>query len=167
MAQQPSTMSSPEVQVKQVAVENEAQINGRAGVASPNPPSTNLPASVKLESSQPPSPVFVTGKVPFVNPVQTPRVSVNDRVVNDTPPNMSVNLREDFINEASAGHKPLMPNLITRGGTGQVETNSRPDDADEVVSGANPVGSGPIVDPQQPKVTPPIVNAPSPEADFE
>lgn len=167
MAQQPSTMSSQDVQVKQGAVDRASQIKGRAGVASANPPSTNLPASVKLESSQPPLPVPVMGKVPFMNPVQTPRVGVNERVVNDTPPNMSVNIREDFLNEASAGHQPLTPTLISAGSTGQIETGLRPSDPNEKVIGTNPVGSGPVINPQQPSVTMPIVDAPLPERTFE
>lgn len=166
MAQQPSTMSTIAVSVKQGAVDRASQIKGRAGVISPNPPSTSLPASIHLESDAPP-PIPSTGKVPFMNPVQTPRVAINARSANNTPPNLSANLREDFISEASAGHMPLMPNLIIQGSTGQVETNGRPNDADKTLSGANPVGSGPIINPQQPSVTMPIVNAPLPERTFE
>lgn len=166
MAQQPSTMSSPAVQVKQGAVDRASQIKGRAGVISANPPSTNLPATVHLGSDAPP-PIPSTGKVPFFNPVETPRVAANARVANATPPNLSQNVREDFINEASAGHMPLSPQLISAGSTGQIETNMRPDDSDKKVTGTNPVGSGPVVNPQQPAVSMPIVNSPSPESTFE
>ncbi len=167
MAQQPSTMSTPAVSIKQGAQDRASQAKGRPGVASANPPSTNLPASVKLASSQPPLQIPIMGKVPFINPVQTPRAAEDDRMFNNTPPNMSVNLREDFINESSAGHQPLTPQLISRGSTGQFETSGRPNDADQVLSGSNPVGSGPAINPQQPSVTMPIVPPPSPEAAFE
>lgn len=165
MAQIPSTMSTPAVSIAQGKKEADAQQKSRAGVASANPPSTNLPPSVKLASDAPP-PIPSTGTVPFVNPVQTPRVAVNARTANDAPPNMSVNLREDFINEA-VGSQPLAPTLISAGSTGQIETNLRPSDADTKVTGANPVGSGPVIDPQQPEVSMPVVNAPVPEQNFE
>jgi len=166
MAQQPSTMSTVAVSIKQGAVDQASQIKGRAGVASANPPSTSLPASIHLESDSPP-PIPSTGVVPFMNPVQTPRVAANARTANNTPPNLSVNVREDFISEASAGHQPLTPTLISAGSTGQIETGLRPDDADKKVIGTNAVDSGPVIDPQQPSVTMPIVNAPLPERTFE
>lgn len=166
MPQIPSTMSTPAVSIAQGKKEQDAQQKSRAGVASANPPSTSLPASIHLESTAPP-PIPETGKVPFMSPVQSPRVAEANRTVNNTPPNMSVNLREDFVNEASAGHQPLTPNLIIQGSTGQVETNGRPNDADKTLTGANPVGSGPVINPQQPTVTTPIVNAPLPERNFE
>lgn len=165
MPQIPSTMSTPAVQIAQVVEENAAQYQSRAGVASANPPSTSLPASVKLESDAPP-PIPSTGKVPFMNPVETPRAAEAARTVNNTPPNMSVNLREDFINEA-VGSKPLAPNLIVLGGVGQEQTNARPDDSDEKLTGTNPVGSGPLIVPQPPTVVTPIVAPPSPEGNFE
>lgn len=166
MAQQPSTMSTPAVQVKQGAVDRASQIKGRAGTATANPPSTNLPASVKLASDAPP-PIPSTGYVPFMNPVQTPRVEATHRTVNKTPPNLSVNVREDFVNESSAGHTPLTPQLISAGSTGQIETGLRPNDSDKKITGTNPVGSGPVVNPQQPTITPPVTNAPLPERSFE
>lgn len=166
MAQQPSTMSTIAVSVKQGAVDRASQIKGRAGVASANPPSTSLPASVRLESDAPP-PIPSTGVVPFMTPMQTPRVAANARTANNTPPNLSVNVREDFISEASAGHVPLSPTLIAAGSTGQIETGLRPNDSDKKVIGTNVVGSGPIINPQQPTVTMPIVNAPLPERTFE
>jgi len=162
MAQIPSTMSSPAVQVAQAPKDREAQVKSRGGVASPNPPSTNLPASVKLESSQPPLPVPITGQVPTMNPVETPRAAEDARTVNNTPPNMSVNLREDFVNE-TLGSKPLAPNLIADGAGQQTLTSARPNDADQRLSGANPVGSGPVLPPDQPEVTPPVVGPSAPE----
>lgn len=167
MAQQPSTMSTPAVQVKQGAVDRASQIKGRAGVASANPPSTNLPASVHLEGPNPP-PIPSTGVVPHMNPVQTPRVEANHRTVNKTQPNLSVNVREDFINESSAGHMPLAPQSISAGSTGQIETGLRPNDSDKKIIGTNPVGSGPVVNPQQPALTGGTpTNAPLPERSFE
>lgn len=166
MSQIPSTMSTPAVQVAQVKQERAAQTASRAGVASANPPSTNLPASIHLEGSAPP-PIPSTGKVPFMNSVETPRLAEAGRTVNNTPPNMSVNLREDFISEASAGHMPLMPNVIVTGGVGQEQTSGRPGASDGKLSGANPVGSGPIINPQSPTVTMPIVVPAAPQSTFE
>lgn len=139
----------------QAAAEFTAQTESRGGETSPNPPSTDLPASVRLMSDAPP-PIPSTGTVPFVNPVLTPRAAELARTVNDAPPNMSVNLREDFINEAVGG-KPLDPTLISAGGTGQDQVNGRPGESDMPLSGPNPVGSGPIISPDQPAVTLPIV----------
>jgi hypothetical protein len=78
---------------------------------------------------------------------------------------MSVNLREDFINEAEGGHTPLMPNIIGRDAQ-QVMTDGRPSDPDQVMTGANAVGTGPIIDPQQPTVIPPVVAPPAPLDDL-
>jgi hypothetical protein len=167
MSQIPATMSTPAVQVAQVKKERQAQVASRGGVASANPPSTNLPPSVKLESSQPAASMPVTGKVPFSNPVDSPRMAEANRTVNNLPPTMSVQLTEGFINEAAGGHMPLTPNLIARDGN-QVLTDARPlAPADAAMSGSNPVGSGPIINPQQPTVTPPVVSTPAPEGDFE
>lgn len=148
---------APSAEIAQRKKEGDAHTKSRPGETSANPPSTNLPASVKLQSSTPPSAVPVMGKVPFTNPVDAPRVSEDARVVNNTPPTMSVNLREDFVNEASAGHQPLTPNLISNGAGQQAMTSGRPSDSDQRLSGANPVGSGPLITTSQPAVTLPIV----------
>ena len=141
-----------------------ALVASRSGTATANPPSTDLPADVRLESDAPP-PIPSTGVVKFFNPVETPRAAALARVINKTQPNLSVNLKEAFINEAVGGH-PLTP-TITANGAGQVLTNGRPDgDEDEPVSGANAVGTGPIIDPQQPPITAPVIGPPSPESDF-
>ena len=114
-----------------------------------------LPASIRLESPTPP-PIPPTGTVPFENPVETPRVAVAGRTVNKTPPNLSVNLTERFINEAEGG-KPLSPTVTGRA-EDQVVTNARPQGpADKTVEGVNPVGSGPVINPVPPTVTPPVV----------
>lgn len=147
----------------QQAAEGAALISSRGGEASANPPSTNLPASVKLMSDAPP-PIPATGVVPFMNPINTPRVAEHLRTFNNLPPTMSVNLREDFINEAEGGHAPLAPNLVSQG-TGQVLTDGRPDDPDQVMAGANPVGPAgyhPVINPQPPTVIPPVVSPPAP-----
>jgi hypothetical protein len=144
----------------QQAAEFSAQTESRSGETSANPPSTNLPASVKLMSDAPP-PIPSTGTVPFMNPVETPRAAELARVVNDAPPNMSVNLREDFINEAVGG-QPLAPTVIATGGVGQEQTNGRPGASDAPLTGPNPVGSGPIISPDQPDVTLPIVGPGNP-----
>jgi hypothetical protein len=79
---------------------------------------------------------------------------------------MSVNLREDFINEAEGGHTPLTPNIIARDGM-QVMTDGRPGGPeDKVLSGPNAAGSGPIINPQQPTVVPPVVAPPAPLDDL-
>jgi hypothetical protein len=149
----------------QQAAEFQAQIESRGGEESPNPPSTNLPASVRLMSDAPP-PIPATGVVPFMNPVNTPRVDESLRTVNNLPPTMSVNLREDFINEAEGGHTPLTPNIIARDGM-QVMTDGRPGGPeDKVLSGPNAAGSGPIINPQQPTVVPPVVAPPAPLDDL-
>jgi hypothetical protein len=159
----------------QQAAEGESQVMSRGGEASPNPPSTfinypnlNPPFPLRLESDQPP-PIPSTGTVPFMNPVETPRQAEAARTQNKLPPTMSVNLREDFVNESEGGHQPLTPNLISQG-TGQVMTDARPDDPDKVMAGSNPVGAPgyhPVIDPQQPAVTPPVVATPAPQGNFE
>jgi hypothetical protein len=150
----------------QQGAEFEAQIESRGGTESANPPSTNLPPSVRLESDQPP-PIPSTGVVPFFNPVNTPRVDESLRTVNNLPPTMSVNLREDFINEAEGGHTPLTPNIISRDGK-QVMTDGRPGGPeDKVLPGPNAVGTGPIINPIQPVVTPPVVAPPAPLDDLD
>lgn len=151
----------------QHSAEDSAQSTlSRPGTATANPPSTSLPPSIKLESDAPP-PIPSTGKVPFFNPVETPRAAIGARTVNKVQPNMSVGLDERFINEAVGGDMPLMPNVIARAGNQEL-TNMRPKGpADQAASGANAVGSGPIVNPQQPPVTSPVVGPPSPEVDFE
>jgi len=112
-------------------------------------------------------PIPSTGKVPFSNPVDAPRMAEAGRSVNNTPPNMSVNLTESFINEAVGGN-PLAPTIIAAGGTGQDLLGARPNgNEDQVLSGANPVGSGPIINPQSPAVTMPVVAPPSPQSTFE
>lgn len=113
-----------------------------------------FPSSINVEAPAPP-PIPETGTVPTMNPVETPRVAADERIVNNAPPTLSVNLTERSINEAYGG-KPLAPNVVARDG-GQVVTNARPEGpADEVASGTNPVDSGPIVDPVPPAITPPV-----------
>lgn len=158
-------MSTPAVSIAQVKKERLAQIASRAGVASANPPSTNLPASIHLESTNPP-PIPATGKVPFMSPVETPRAAEAARMVNNTPPNMSVNLTEGFTNEAFSGHVPLDPTLISTGSTGQEMEGGRPGADEQKFTSANPanVNAGnPIINPQQPTVTMPVVAPPPPE----
>jgi len=162
-ANPPSTKQSftvPLANATQVVGRCTVQIGNAAGDygVAPGQVVTNaggLPASIRLESPTPP-PIPSTGVVPFENPVETPRVAVAGRTVNKTPPNLSVNLTERFINEAEGG-KPLTPNLIARDGD-QMESNARPQGpADKAVRGVNPIGPDPVIDPKPPTVVPPVV----------
>jgi hypothetical protein len=62
----------------------------------------------------------------------------------------------------------LTPTLIATGGTGQIMTGGRPDGAEDgPMSGANAVGSGPVIDPQQPTLLDDVTPVPSPQNQFE
>ena len=124
MPQIPPHFSTPAAEIVQRAAEDEAQLKSRGGVASANPPSTDLPDSVRLMSSIPEATVEVTGEVPSFSPVKTPIESRELRTINKD----SVRLDEKSINEA-IGSKPEAPNVIGTDGT-QIITNDRPDDAD-------------------------------------
>lgn len=118
----------PATEIAQREKERLSEKTSRGGEASANPPSTNLPPSVKLQSSQPPASVPDTGKVPAMDPVGTPLAALANRVVNNVAPNLSVNLTERDINEA-IGNKPQAPNVIARDAH-QAITSDQPDDAD-------------------------------------
>ena len=128
MPQIPPDQSIP-AQIVQREIEDTGQIESRPGESSENPPSTNLPASVRLEAPFPP-PIPETGQVPFFDPVGAPIDALAGRSVNNTVPNLSVNLSEKDINTA-AGGKPHTPNVIATDGT-QIITNDQPDDADHL-----------------------------------
>ena len=128
MAQIPPDQSIP-AQIVQREIEDTGQAASRPGESSPNPPSTDLPDSVRLEAPFPP-PIPKTGRVPFFDPVTAPIAALAGRTVNKTAPNLSVNLTEKDINTA-AGGKPHTPNVIATDGT-QIITNDQPDDADHL-----------------------------------
>ena len=112
------------VEISQRAQEDEAQKKSRGGEFSDNPPSVTLPASIRLMSSQPHEQVPVTGEVPSVNPVDTPREAKAGRTINPD----TVRFDEESINEAKGG-KPEAPNVIATDST-QVVTSHNPDDPD-------------------------------------
>jgi len=141
-----------------------ALVASRAGTESQNPPSTNLPADVRLMSDAPP-PIPSTGPVKHFNPVETPRAAALARTVNDAQPHLSVNLREDFINQAVGG-SPLSPTIIANG-AGQELVSAEPGGAEDgPITGPNAVGSGPILTTEQPTITGAVVGPPSPESNF-
>lgn len=141
-----------------------ALVASRSGTESANPPSTNLPADVRLMSDAPPL-IPSTGYVPFFSPVETPRMAALARTVNDAQPNLSVNLREDFINQAVGGN-PLSPTIIASGAGQELVAAEPGGGEDGLITGPNPVGSGPILDTQQPPITGAVVGPPSPESNF-
>lgn len=100
----------PAVQIRQRAKEDEGQLASRPG-----------------EAGTPPV-IPSTGETPFFDPIGAPIDALAARVVNNTPPFVSVNLTEKDINTAQGG-KPQMPNVIATDGT-QIITNDQPDDAD-------------------------------------
>ena len=107
-----------------------ARTKSRGGEFGPNPPSTSLPASIRIESDVPQASVPIMGDVPFVNPVLTPVEALADRTVNNAPNNVSIandltdrstpattagiNGVERAINQAVMGGKPETQNVIAR-----------------------------------------------------
>lgn len=100
----------PATEISQRAKEDEGQLASRPGEAPTAPPIPD------------------TGKTPFFDPISAPIDALAARVVNNTPPFVSVNLTEKDINTAQGG-KPHTPNVIATDAT-QIITNDQPDDAD-------------------------------------
>jgi len=126
--------------------EREGEQKSRGGVSSPNPPSTNLPASVHLEGPLPP-PMPGTGTVPYFDPMGTPRDALAARTVNNAVRSVSISIDltdrdtpatsaglpivERAINESTEGGKPRAMNVIARDGK-QVITNDMPGNPDHL-----------------------------------
>ena len=123
MAQQPPF--NPAAYRVQAEKEEEGRTKSRGGEFSANPPSTNLPASIKLMSDIPPGSVPVMGESKNLVPATTPRITRDLRTVNKD----AVQIEEQDINEAVMGGKPHKPNVIAQDGY-QVVTSDEPGNPD-------------------------------------